>query len=69
MAIRVIQWATGAVGSTTLKAIIEHPDLELAGVWVHTPEKVGKDAGELAGVPPRGVVASYFGDAIFGLDA
>ncbi|GGJ67089.1 NAD(P)H-dependent amine dehydrogenase family protein [Streptomyces brasiliensis] len=70
MATRVIQWATGAVGSTTLKAIIEHPDLELVGVWVHTPEKVGKDAGELAGLQRKtGVLATSDRDELIALDA
>lgn len=70
MTTKVIQWATGAVGSTTLKAIIEHPDLELVGVWVHTPEKVGKDAGELAGLQQTtGVLATNDRDALIALDA
>lgn len=69
MATRVIQWATGAVGSTTLKAIIEDPELELVGVWVHTPEKVGRDAGELVGLPPTGVLATNDHAALIALDA
>jgi hypothetical protein len=69
MASRVIQWATGAVGSTTLRAIIEHPELELVGVWVHTPEKVGKDAGDLVGLPPTGVLATSDRDELIALDA
>lgn len=69
MATRIIQWATGAVGSTTLKAIIEDPGLELVGVWVHTPEKVGKDAGDLVGLPPTGVLATDDRDALIALDA
>lgn len=69
MATKVIQWATGAVGSTTLKAIIEDPELELVGVWVHTPEKVGKDAGELVGLPPTGVLATNDAEELIALDA
>jgi hypothetical protein len=70
MATRVIQWATGAVGSTTLRAVIEHPDMEVAGVWVHTPDKVGKDAGELAGLKTTtGVLATNDRDALIALDA
>jgi hypothetical protein len=30
MTIRVVQWATGAVGSAQLQQVIDHPDLELA---------------------------------------
>ena len=45
MPYRVIQWSTGNVGHHTLRGIVSHPDLELAGLWVHSPAKVGKDAG------------------------
>lgn len=50
---KVIQFGTGFVGHFALRAIIEHPGLELAGVWVHDPLKVGRDAGELAGLEVR----------------
>ena len=46
---RVVVWSTGGVGSNAIRAVACRPDLELVGVWVHTPEKVGRDAGELAG--------------------
>ncbi|MBW2699132.1 MAG: dihydrodipicolinate reductase, partial [Deltaproteobacteria bacterium] len=49
MTIQVVQFGTGFVGHFALRAIIEHPDLELVGVWVHNDAKVGVDAGELAG--------------------
>ena len=55
---RVVQWATGSVGASALRAIIEHPDLELVGVVVSDPAKEGRDAGELCGVGPTGVVAT-----------
>ncbi|MCJ8156041.1 dihydrodipicolinate reductase [Sphingomonas sp. LaA6.9] len=55
---KVIQWATGNVGSRALRTVIEHPQLELVGLWVSSPEKVGKDAGELAGIAPCGVKAT-----------
>ncbi|HZJ26497.1 MAG TPA: diacylglycerol kinase [Acidimicrobiia bacterium] len=69
MTYRVIQWSTGNVGRLALHAIIEHPDLELAGVWVHDPDKAGRDAGELAGLPPVGVTATNDADALLALDA
>ena len=47
---RVVQWSTGSVGASALRAIIEHPDLELVGVVVSDPAKEGRDAGELCGV-------------------
>lgn len=44
---RVIQVATGNVGNVSLRAIIDHPMLELVGVLVYTKNKIGKDASEL----------------------
>lgn len=50
-----------------IDAISRRPDLELVGVWVHSAEKVGKDAGLLAGREPLGVVATGDADALIGL--
>ena len=69
MTYRVAQWSTGNVGRLALRGIIEHPDLELAGVLVHSPDKAGRDAGELAGLPPTGVSATTDPDDIVGLGA
>ena len=41
MAIKVIQWATGGVGRAAVAGIVAHPELELVGCWVHSPDKVG----------------------------
>ncbi len=67
--LRVVQWATGNVGSRSLRHIIDHPDLTLAGLYVTSPGKVGKDAGELAGRPDTGVKATNDPDEIIGLGA
>jgi 4-hydroxy-tetrahydrodipicolinate reductase len=56
--IRVFQVATGNVGTEMIKRIGNRPDLELIGLHCYTPEKIGKDAGELAGVTPIGVKAT-----------
>lgn len=61
---RVVVWSTGGVGSNAIDAIRRRPDLELVGVWVHSPGKVGKDAGELAGGAPLGVSATDDADAL-----
>jgi 4-hydroxy-tetrahydrodipicolinate reductase len=63
----VVQWATGSVGASALRAIVEHPALELVGVWVFDEDKVGRDAGELCGTAPTGVVATHDTDALLGL--
>jgi 4-hydroxy-tetrahydrodipicolinate reductase len=60
--LRVAQWATGNVGRNALAGIIGRPDLELVGVWVSDPAKVGRDAGELAGLG-RGTGIRATGDA------
>jgi 2,4-diaminopentanoate dehydrogenase len=66
---RVIQWATGNVGSRALRTVIEHPELELVGLWVSSPEKAGKDAGELAGLAPVGIAATNSAAELIALDA
>jgi 2,4-diaminopentanoate dehydrogenase len=50
VAIRVAHVGTGNVGGLALAELITNPQFELSGVCVSTPEKVGKDAGELCGV-------------------
>jgi hypothetical protein len=69
MTYRVIQWATGGVGRAAIEGILDHPDLELAGAWVHSAEKDGLDLGELVGRPAAGVTASTDVDALLALDA
>ena len=67
---RVIQWSTGNVGAHTLRSIVLHPELELAGLWVHSPDKVGRDAAELCGLSePTGVLATDDADALLASDA
>lgn len=66
---KVIQWATGNIGSRALRSVIEHPYMELAGLWVSNPDKVGKDAGELAGIAPCGVKATNSVDDLVALKA
>jgi 2,4-diaminopentanoate dehydrogenase len=59
---RVVQWSTGNVGRHAIAGIDARPDLDLVGVWVSNPDKVGVDAGKLAGLDrDLGVAAS--GDA------
>lgn len=69
MKYRVIQWGTGFVGKMALRATIEHPDLELVGLVVHSKDKVGRDAGELIGLPPAGVIATDDVNAAEKIDA
>lgn len=56
--LRVVQWATGNIGMRSMRAVIEHPGLQLAGLFVYTDDKAGRDAGELCGLAPIGVKAT-----------
>jgi len=67
MGYRVVAWSTGGVGRLAIRAIARRPDLELIGVWVHTAEKDGVDAGTLAGIDPVGVTATSDADALLAL--
>jgi len=67
VAYRVVQWATGGVGRAAIGAVAAHPELELVGCWVHSADKVGLDAGTIAGLDPLGVVATDDVDALVGL--
>jgi 2,4-diaminopentanoate dehydrogenase len=58
MAIRVAHVGTGNVGRLALTELVSNPQFELTGLCVSSPEKVGKDAGTLAGVDvATGIVA------------
>lgn len=69
MVYRVIQWGTGNVGMHALRHIVERPDFELVGLRVYNPDKVGKDAGDMLGVRPTGVIATDNRDEILAIDA
>ncbi len=69
MTYRVIQWGTGNVGRHALRTIVGRPSLELVGVRVYNPDKVGIDAGEIVGAPATGVQATDDVSAILALDA
>jgi 2,4-diaminopentanoate dehydrogenase len=64
---RVVVWGTGNVGRAAIRAVAAHPGLELAGVVVCSPEKDGRDAGDLADLGrPLGVAATLDVDAVLG---
>ena len=69
MSYRVIQWSTGNVGRYALRGIINHPDLVLVGLWAHSKEKAGMDAGEIAGLAPIGVKATNDADELLAMRA
>jgi hypothetical protein len=58
MTLRVVVWGTGNVGRPAIRAVLSHCDLDLVGVIVASKDKVGLDAGEIAGVGTTGVIAT-----------
>jgi 4-hydroxy-tetrahydrodipicolinate reductase len=65
----VVQWATGNIGTRALRGVVEHPSLALAGVYVYSSEKAGRDAGELCGTGPTGVLSTRSIDEVLALRA
>jgi hypothetical protein len=66
---RIIQWMTGDVGQVGVRHFAANPVYDLVGVLVHSKDKAGKDAGEIAGIAPIGLAATDDVDAIVALDA
>src|SRR5882757_305914 len=56
--IRVALIGTGNCGGLALKQLVQDARFDLTGVWVSSETKVGKDAGELAGLDVTAGVAA-----------
>ncbi len=69
MTYRIVQWGTGNVGRMALDAVLGRPDMELVGCYVTSPDKHGRDVGELLGRPAIGVTATNDVSAIEAMDA
>ena len=69
MKYKVVQWGTGNLGKLAVQSILKHPELELIGTWVSSSDKAGRDAGELCGVAPIGVLATQDADTLITGDA
>ncbi|MET0996508.1 MAG: dihydrodipicolinate reductase, partial [Mycobacterium sp.] len=67
MTYRIVQWTTGNVGKKSVHAIALNPNLQLVGCYAWSPDKVGRDVGELCGIDPLGVTASDDVDALLAL--
>lgn len=64
---RVVQWTTGNVGKSSVRAIVANPTLEIVGCYAWSPQKVGRDVGDLCGIEPVGVTATNDIDALLDL--
>jgi hypothetical protein len=67
MTLRVVQWTTGNVGKQSVAAVAANPELELVGCYAWSPDKIGRDAGELCGIAPLGVKATNDVEALLAL--
>ena len=62
---RVVVWGSGNMGRAAIRSIIGTPGLELAGLVVANPAKVGRDAADLADLAdPTGIIATDDIDAV-----
>jgi hypothetical protein len=69
MTIKVAQWGSGNVGRQSIATVVRRPDMELTALLVTDPAKVGRDAGEIAGIGDIGVAATNDVDQLLDSDA
>ena len=69
MPYQVIVQGTGFVGKMVIRELVAHPDFEIVGCIVNDPGKHGRDAGEIAGIGPIGVIATTDIDAALAVPA
>ncbi|WP_082994555.1 dihydrodipicolinate reductase [Mycobacterium sp. 1245801.1] len=62
-------WGPGSMGVIALRGVIDHPELQLVDLVVHSDAKAGRDAGELCGIAPVGVRATQDPAALLAGDA
>lgn len=67
--LKVAVWGPGSMGLIALRAVIDHPQLQLVDLVVHSDAKAGCDAGELCGIAPVGVVATQDSAALLAGEA
>lgn len=67
--LKIIQWYTGEIARHQIRVINNCPTLELVGAFVHHEEKVGLDAGEIAGIEALGVITTNNMDEILAVEA
>lgn len=65
---KVIVWGPGHMGAVAILEALQSPSMELVGVRAYSESKLGKDVGELLGVPPTGIIATDDVRALLKLD-
>jgi hypothetical protein len=58
MTYKIFQWASGTVGTHTARVALQRESLELVGMHVYSPDKVGQDVGALIGGEDTGICAT-----------
>jgi hypothetical protein len=69
MAYKIIQWSSGNVGKNAIATVAQRKGLKLVGLYVYQTEKVGEDAGSIAGIDKLGVKATDDRERLLALDA
>ncbi len=69
MATRVVQWGSGNVGRQAMATVVARDGMDLVGLLVKTPGKVGVDIGELAGIGAIGTRATDDVEDIVAMEA
>lgn len=66
--LRVVQWTTGKTGKAAVRGMVGHPVIDLVGCYAFSPDKVGRDVGELCGIEPLGIIATDDVEALLDLE-
>jgi 2,4-diaminopentanoate dehydrogenase len=66
---KIIVWGPGGLGGVAVWEVNRLDAFELVGLRAYNANKVGKDAGELIGIDPLGVVATDDVEALLALEA
>jgi 2,4-diaminopentanoate dehydrogenase len=67
--LRIAHYGTGDTGSQGLKGVLSRPGFELVAQLEHSPDKAGRDSGEIVGLEPVGVFATADLDEFLAVDA
>ena len=67
--LRIIQWYTGDIAQHQIRVLAAAPSMELVGAFVFHKQKVGLDAGKIAGIQPLGIRATDDMDEILSIEA
>ncbi len=67
MTFKVVQWTSGGVAHEVVRAVLSDRRMELVGLFAFSPDKIGRDAGELCGLERLGLEATDDVDRLIAL--